>query len=180
LRAACIPEVLSDFNSPNQTTKQLQFEKLPPVLVISIKRFIFDEVRGVLKSAKHIEISSKLEIPSESLSRNAHLDFHSTHAYASSSSSSSNEEESEGKLSSKVYHLYAGNIDQLHPNFFYLLVVQHHGKFSEGGHYTSDILHQSDQWYRFDDSSVTTIDEKLVTGEQKDRQPYILFYIEKN
>jgi ubiquitin carboxyl-terminal hydrolase 10 len=55
------------------------------------------------------------------------------------------------------------------------VVVNHHGKGAQGGHYTCDVLH-GDQWLRFDDSVVEPIDSGIVSSRQKDRQAYILFY----
>ena len=54
-------------------------------------------------------------------------------------------------------------------------VVYHHGKLAHGGHYTSDVF-INDKWIRFDDDSYSDIEEEIVTSEQKDRQPYMLFY----
>jgi ubiquitin carboxyl-terminal hydrolase 10 len=57
-------------------------------------------------------------------------------------------------------------------------VVNHHGKFAQGGHYTCDVL-SGDQWLRFDDADVSTVDAETVTGLQKDRQAYMLFYVKQ-
>ncbi|KAJ3305230.1 Ubiquitin carboxyl-terminal hydrolase 10 [Kappamyces sp. JEL0829] len=57
-------------------------------------------------------------------------------------------------------------------------VVNHHGKFAEGGHYTCDIFHQSTgTWLRMDDTEVQPIEADVVVSKQPDRQPYMLFYI---
>jgi ubiquitin carboxyl-terminal hydrolase 10 len=39
-------------------------EALPPVLVVHLKRFSYDETAGgVVKTSKHVEFSPELEIP---------------------------------------------------------------------------------------------------------------------
>jgi ubiquitin C-terminal hydrolase len=55
--------VLEGFNtkSKHAATKQTLFEKLPPVLIVHLKRFIYDSVGGTLKSHKHISYKSILE-----------------------------------------------------------------------------------------------------------------------
>lgn len=72
-----------------------------------------------------------------------------------------------------AYQLYAGKSRRPHR-----LVVNHHGKFAEGGHYTCDIFHQSTgTWLRMDDTEVQPIEADVVVSKQPDRQPYMLFYI---
>lgn len=52
--------------------------------------------------------------------------------------------------------------------------VTHHGRESSKGHYTADACypHPIDQWFRFDDASVTAIPTNKVLHDQA----YILFY----
>ncbi|KAI3716682.1 hypothetical protein L1987_67724 [Smallanthus sonchifolius] len=50
--------------------------------------------------------------------------------------------------------------------------VTHHGREPSKGHYTSDILHPSGKWLRYDDASVITI----PTHEVLHDQAYVLFY----
>ncbi|KAI8909773.1 ubiquitin carboxyl-terminal hydrolase 10 [Gorgonomyces haynaldii] len=56
------PEVLEGFttNGRSEATKQALFEMLPPMLIIHIKRFIYDSVGGTLKSHKHISYPHEL------------------------------------------------------------------------------------------------------------------------
>jgi ubiquitin carboxyl-terminal hydrolase 10 len=44
-------------------TKQVFIETLPPVLVLHMKRFLYDAVGGVQKSNKAISYKTILEIP---------------------------------------------------------------------------------------------------------------------
>ncbi|XP_024983526.1 ubiquitin carboxyl-terminal hydrolase 24-like isoform X3 [Cynara cardunculus var. scolymus] len=50
--------------------------------------------------------------------------------------------------------------------------VTHHGREASKGHYTADACYPSDQWFRFDDASVTAIGTNKVLHDQA----YILFY----
>jgi ubiquitin C-terminal hydrolase len=63
-------EILDDFNSSSaqKTTKQSLIEHLPPVLMISLKRFVYDiKQNRTLKVDSHIQFGSTLEIPTECL-----------------------------------------------------------------------------------------------------------------
>ncbi|KAJ2678402.1 hypothetical protein GGI25_002387 [Coemansia spiralis] len=56
-------------------------------------------------------------------------------------------------------------------------VIYHHGSHASGGHYTCDLLRSANEWLRFDDvdiRSLDSVDEAL--DEKKDRTAYILFY----
>ncbi|KAL7619177.1 ubiquitin carboxyl-terminal hydrolase 24 [Lactuca sativa] len=50
--------------------------------------------------------------------------------------------------------------------------VTHHGREASKGHYTADAFYPKDQWFRFDDASVTAIPTNKVLHDQA----YILFY----
>ncbi|XP_071690106.1 ubiquitin carboxyl-terminal hydrolase 24-like [Rutidosis leptorrhynchoides] len=50
--------------------------------------------------------------------------------------------------------------------------VTHHGREASKGHYTADACYPNDQWFRFDDASVTAIGTNKVLHNQA----YILFY----
>lgn len=73
LRQLSVPETISDVWAPAHgthadATKQVSLEMLPPVLVLHLKRFVFDEVGGVQKSCKPIHFGPTLHIPPEVLS----------------------------------------------------------------------------------------------------------------
>ncbi|KAI3739700.1 hypothetical protein L2E82_30111 [Cichorium intybus] len=50
--------------------------------------------------------------------------------------------------------------------------VTHHGREASKGHYTADACYPRNQWFRFDDASVTAIGTNKVLHDQA----YILFY----
>ncbi|KAK9058064.1 hypothetical protein SSX86_022904 [Deinandra increscens subsp. villosa] len=50
--------------------------------------------------------------------------------------------------------------------------VTHHGREASKGHYTADACYPNQQWFRFDDASVTAIGTNKVLHDQA----YILFY----
>lgn len=52
-------------------------------------------------------------------------------------------------------------------------VICHHGSSGSGGHYTCYALNSpTDQWYHYDDHSVTKVSPQAV----KNSQAYVLFY----
>lgn len=73
LKGLTKPEVLTgDFKSPrgsNTATKQVLIETLPPVLILHLKRFQYDNTGGTQKIWKKIGYPLELEIPKEVFSR---------------------------------------------------------------------------------------------------------------
>lgn len=57
---------MHDYMSPNgervDATKQIYLENLPSVLMLHVKRFVFDNVGGVQKLRKQVAYSSKMNI----------------------------------------------------------------------------------------------------------------------
>lgn len=72
------PEVISGVWSPQRNatvdaTKQVCIEALPPVLVLHLKRFVFDGMYGVQKSTKPIRYGMSLEVSPDILSQPCRL-----------------------------------------------------------------------------------------------------------
>ncbi|KAN0060933.1 hypothetical protein ACQY0O_006667 [Thecaphora frezii] len=68
-----VPEVIPGVYSPAKgthidATKQVFIESLPPILIVHLKRFVYDEVGGVQKSQKPLAYGTTLEIAGEVLS----------------------------------------------------------------------------------------------------------------
>ncbi|KAI8369653.1 hypothetical protein BD560DRAFT_330000, partial [Blakeslea trispora] len=68
-----IPETMHDYTSPKgikvDATKQVYLETLPPVLILHMKRFVFDGLSGnVQKLSKKVNYGSKLTIQPEWMS----------------------------------------------------------------------------------------------------------------
>ncbi|KAI8067316.1 hypothetical protein BDF21DRAFT_112628 [Thamnidium elegans] len=64
-----IAETMHDYTSPDglkvDATKKVYLEGLPPVLILHMKRFVFDNIGGVQKLSKQVNYGSKLVINPE-------------------------------------------------------------------------------------------------------------------
>lgn len=74
LRQITEPEIISGVWSPQRNAhvdaaKQVCIESLPPVIVLHLKRFVFEELYGVQKSTKPIRFDMTLNIPQDILSQ---------------------------------------------------------------------------------------------------------------
>ncbi|KAJ2705110.1 hypothetical protein FB645_002684 [Coemansia sp. IMI 203386] len=149
-----IEEALDEFVAPEtiegytnllgesvNATKQVLLEKMPPVLVLHLKRFVFCYDEGVQKVHKFIEYPQELALSPNWLARSQELP----------------------KLRNAKYRLES--------------VIYHHGEQASGGHYTCDLRRSKDEWLRFDDVDITSLESvNDVLCEKKDRAAYILFY----
>ncbi|KAL1556331.1 ubiquitinyl hydrolase 1 [Salvia divinorum] len=61
---------------------------------------------------------------------------------------------------------------EMHLNYELYAIVVHEGETSNAGHYYSFIRLNSNEWYRYDDSEVSAVDEEEVFKQMA----YILFY----
>ncbi|KAI9015765.1 hypothetical protein CLU79DRAFT_764620 [Phycomyces nitens] len=69
IRNMTLPETMHDYMSPKgvcvDATKQIYLENIPPVLILHMKRFVFDNVGGVQKLQKQVTYGTTLTIDPE-------------------------------------------------------------------------------------------------------------------
>ncbi|KAG4304384.1 hypothetical protein PORY_002094 [Pneumocystis oryctolagi] len=141
-----------------KATKQVFIETLPQVLILHLKRFVYDNVGGTQKSYKNVHYPLQFEIPPTVMS--PHRRFEKNIKFI----------------------LFAG---KLYLALLFILtfvaVVYHHGMSASGGHYTVDLLRQDMQsWIRVDDTHISHIlSEHVVPSsvESPSRFAYLLFYL---
>lgn len=132
-------------------------EQLPPILIIHLKCFLYDETDGIKKLNKPINYAVNLTLPKSN--------FHF----------SSNEIDS---------LLFPSDIltEQARRNAYdryKLFAVEYHqGDHATKGHYISDVFHPGLQgWLRFDDGNVHVVTSNQVINPTADKlTPYLLFY----
>jgi ubiquitin carboxyl-terminal hydrolase 10 len=157
----------------NVASQQIHIEALPPVLVLHLKRFLYDAIAdGIVKISKPVKFASELEIPlgtllSFAFPMLAWLRIPCGPEIMAPVVAKSAE--------SAHYKLYG--------------VLYHHGKSTGSGHYTVDVLHQNgdsgggEGWLHIDDESVGAVRHEDVFvfggyGNERvdDRCAYMLFY----
>ncbi|KAI8837690.1 hypothetical protein BJ741DRAFT_603021 [Chytriomyces cf. hyalinus JEL632] len=139
-----VPEIIPGYTSvtgfPVDVTKQNYVDSFPPILILHLKRFVFDGVTGTTqKLRKHINFNASLKIKPEVVSP-------------------------------------AGRKQSQYLEYALFAVINHHGKYTEGGHYTCDVYRNNEEWLRIDDDYVEKVSAAEVTKERDDRQAYMLFY----
>ncbi|ORZ19629.1 hypothetical protein BCR42DRAFT_220932 [Absidia repens] len=75
IRNMTLPEIMHDYMSPKgvrvDATKQVYLENLPSVLILHVKRFVFDNVGGVQKLRKQVRYSSTMTIQEDWMARSS-------------------------------------------------------------------------------------------------------------
>ena len=135
------------------TTKQIRIETLPPILILHLKRFVYDfNSNSTLKVCKFVEYPFVLDITMDMMARER--------------------KKGDGKytLTGGKYILYKGNC----------IVIYHHGKMSNGGHYTCQVQLANQEWIGMDDTDLSRVLQQDVLKVKKDRQAYMLFYTRQN
>ncbi|KAJ3235955.1 hypothetical protein HDU81_011326 [Chytriomyces hyalinus] len=138
------PEIIPGYTSvtgfPVDVSKQNFVDFFPPVLILHLKRFVFNgETGSTQKLRKHINFNTSLKIKPEVVSP-------------------------------------AGRKQSQYLEYALFAVINHHGKYTEGGHYTCDVYRNNEEWLRIDDDYIEKISAAEVTKERDDRQAYMLFY----
>ena len=138
--------------------KGLKFKKLPPLLIIQLKRFHFDWALN-----RRIKLSHKVSFPKD-------LDM-SPFINSDGSTTTKGGDDDKDKNEDLQYELYG-------------VIIQSGGAL--GGHYFANIKSFDDnQWYRFNDSSVRKLDEEkefadAFGGESVRATGYVLLYRQKS
>jgi len=142
-----IETLTGDFGgkSGNSARKQVFIDSLPPVLVLHLKRFQYENsVTGTQKIWKKVGYPLELEIPKDVFPP--------------------------AKRSSFAVH-GAGGL----PKYRLISVVYHHGKSAAGGHYTVDVLRQDGrEWVRMDDTYIRRVRSNDVAEAGAEEDPKVL------
>ena len=154
---------LIPFKSSNgndvEAKKQTFIDKLPEVLLVQLKRFSFINNTDTDNSMTNYNAySGRIEKIRKKINYGHELTIPVDSV--SSPSLKQNEENRKYALSGVIYH---------------------HGLSSDGGHYTCDIYHKTnDKWYRIDDVAITELkkEDVLTVGDSgaDPRTAYILMY----
>ncbi|KNE63557.1 hypothetical protein AMAG_08666 [Allomyces macrogynus ATCC 38327] len=177
LRLLVKPDVIDEYPAADgslvEAQKQAHLDRVPPVLVLHLKRFLFDHrTHDTVKLGKHVAVPARLELEpvlwaprprarslqrsgSPTRTRAAHDWAHVAAAAVPPKPEPARDTE---------YRLFA--------------VVYHHGHTASGGHYTCDLLESeaNGTWIRTDDTDLARVATADVLAEKPDREPYLLFY----
>ena len=156
-------------SSSIRASQQVRIEALPPILVLHLKRFLYDATAdGIVKISKPIRFAPELEIPLGTI-----LFFPAQLRLRISRGSDDPEIMAPIAAEPANYKLYG--------------VLYHHGESAGSGHYTVDVLHPNgdsgdrEAWLRIDNEAVSVVNHEDVFGAQDlewrdDRSAYMLFY----
>lgn len=150
--------------------KTLGLWSLPDILVIHLKRF-----RQQAKGRTSTKLTTMVEFPLNDFDMTPHLVRRNTTCdMPSPSHSSLNQPLSPRKKHSKTQPMPIDNTYDLYA------VCYHHGDDLETGHYTAACKNPYDgQWYKFDDSRVTLVEDENAYSELVNNTAYMLFYKRK-
>lgn len=139
-------------------TKEMGLWRLPPVLIITLKRFKFTEsIKRKLRDFVHFPVEG--------------FDF--SRIVASDKESASQKTQGEAKESTMRPDVHCGRTESLYDLF---AVIHHQGDFS-GGHYVASLKSEIDgKWRLFNDSSIFEVSSKDVV----DASAYMLFYVRRD
>lgn len=169
-----------------EASQQALIESLPPILVLHLKRFLYDiSVGDVIKIGKQIAYGPELEISSGNLVPLDDLFIWLTITQDLIAPTR--------RTSHPVkYQLFGGELyvsslqHMAHSVSRSFAVLYHHGQSASGGHYTLDVLHPNRDlsnrpraaWIRIDDELVSDIrvDDVFGVSDRDDRCAYLLFY----
>jgi ubiquitin carboxyl-terminal hydrolase 10 len=132
-------------------------EQLPPILIIHLKCFLYDEADGTKKLNKTINYSVNLTLPKGKQKRDER-----TRSYRSVS----------------FVGILTESARKQYDRYKLFAVEQHQGDQPSRGHYITDVFHPGLQgWLRYDDSTVQVVTSSQVINSSMDKlTPYLLFY----
>jgi ubiquitin carboxyl-terminal hydrolase 10 len=136
----------ADFDGTGRSMTRRSFiEKLPPILILHLKRFVYDG-HGTKKVWKKIAYPLSLEIPLDVLSPTQRGD------------------------GLPKFQLCGGILPAPpKPRSRLTIVIYHHGTSATGGHYTADVLLQDGHtWLNLDDTKLKWVDAASVAVSEKD------------
>ncbi|KAJ3364224.1 hypothetical protein GGF31_000571 [Allomyces arbusculus] len=178
LRLLVKPDVIDEYPAADgslvEAQKQAHLDRVPPVLVLHLKRFLFDHrTHDTVKLGKHVAVPARLELEpvlwaprprARSLQRSGSSPTRTRAAHDWAHVAAAAVPPKPEPARDTEYRLFA--------------VVYHHGRTASGGHYTCDLLESEahSTWIRTDDTDLARVATADVLAEKPDREPYLLFY----
>jgi len=152
----------------NGTKKRVKLESAPQIMILHLKRFIFDFSKNIpIKINNEVAYDTNLTIPMEYLSPDLIakcLKDDKKSKYNNSNDNNNNDNNSDNDNSSSINGI----------KYRLIGLILHHGNHATGGHYTTIAKETDDNWKSMDDSSAKYISEKEALDGKK--QVYLLFY----
>ena len=163
--------------------KQNFIDKLPSVLIIHLKRFSF------VTNDEHNSENNEFEVVNSKKNKknnNNNKQFQTHSQFNDQSSKFDGRIEKIHKFIKYNHNLTLpksciSTMVNEEPNYKLLGVVYHHGRSTENGHYTADMLTSNNQWVRLDDTNITRISPNDAIADQNEKTninktAYILMY----
>ena len=160
--------------SGSEASQQVLIETLPSILVLHLKRFLYDTAtNGINKISKPIQFAPELEISHGTIFASFTPCYPRLRIYC-------------GLVGPDIMTPVAGkSAEPVHYKLYG--VLYHHGKSAGSGHYTVDVLHPNggsgngEAWLHIDDEDVSAVWSEDVFGRGNnergdERCAYMLFY----